>query len=91
MANMKEIYGQFLDPFTVPKEEEICYYIYKQLSLPSLNEAIDHYYAGVSAIADYLSEKKNPLMDYAEIEYMCEDWFHLPVHVLLPILIRIIL
>ena len=93
MANMKETYGQFLDPFTVPKEEEICYYLYKHLDLPSLSEAVDHYYAGVDAVREYITTvyDNNPVDTYSGLEGLCEDWFHLPVHVLLPILIRIII
>lgn len=92
MSSLKEKYGDFLDPFKVPNEAEICYYLYKQLELPDLSSAVDHYYEGVNAIRECIQEIDGDLQIeyYTKLEETCEDWFHLPVHSLLPVLIRII-
>ena len=92
MASFKEKYGEFLDPFKVPGEAEICDYLYEQLELPDLLSAVDHYFEGVNAIRECIQDIDDDLQIeyYTKLEENCENWFHLPVHCLLPVLIRII-
>ena len=93
MANMKEEYGALIDIDDIPTTIDISYYLYKDMGLPTMDEAVDHFNEGENVIRQYLENCKiNEIYpDPKYLKKIFDDWFHLPVHCIIPILIDIII